>query len=472
MGDSQQPKPAASLPEVPDLELEPRSFRAPAAPARASAPSPNAKPSSIAAPNLFDDDAFMSNASGLELGLGSATAEPKFSEAGFDALGGLELVGNDQPRLDVDDGAPHSTRTAHTTASPEASAWPTGHAPDRARLGVDPAELSLLAGYGEPPTNPLLTPAYAYRVFLRQRELKAQLLPLDRELSNAERERENALVELARVARPEAERVEQLKRLLAPLLELERVAASRTQALSAASSELSQQTGTLDVELESLTNQLELATAGERDAQRAYDAEHEIFRRAEAKLKRVHIEIRAVTQIAEQKLGPSGGQVPEPEASQLAGLRERATATEPEVQAARASLETARNALDRATQQVQALRQSERLAGRKKQALVSHYQHELDLRGRSLNDNAEQERRALAELGRAVLALRGGVPVPPELVAQVRRASEHADALTLRAELHLRALDSYDRARAAQGVRLACTVLGIFVVLIALKILL
>ena len=445
MGDSQQPKPAVPSFEVPDLELEPvpRSFRAPAVSAAPMpAPAQRSAASASSTSNVFDDDDFMGNSAGLELALGGPSAE---------------------------DPAPHSARGKSAIATAEASNWPTGQAPERARLMIDPAELALLARYGAPPTNPLLTPSYAFAVFKRQRELKADLVLLDRELSKAELERENSLAELARAVRPEAERVEQLKRLLGPLLELEQVSAARGQALTAASAELTQQADALDGQLDSLTRELELAVAAERDAQRSCDAEQEIFRRADAKLKRVLIEIRAVTQVAEQKLGPGGGQVPEPEASKLAELRARLAATEPEVDAARASLATVKNALDQASARVEALRQHERLAGRKKQALVSHYQRELDLRNRSLHENVEQERAALANLARAVLALRGAVAVPEALIADLRSKSERAEALTLRAERHLRALDAYDRARVTQGVRLACTALVILAALIALK---
>jgi len=446
MGDSEQPKPAAPSFEVPDLELEPvpRSFRAPPEPIAAAVPKPVSR-IAAAAPSLFDEDDFLDSSMGLELALGTSQ--------------------DDQV-------APRSARCTTTIATVDANTWPSGRATDRARLALDPAELALLARYGEPPTNPLLTPAYAYRVFLRQRELKAELEPLDHELAHAENERENALVELASAVRPEAEREEQLKRWLAPLLELEQVAAARGQALSAASADLAQQSVAIDQELDSLATQLELAVAGERDAQREYEANEDAFRRADAKLKRVHIEVRAVTQVAEHKLGPNGGEVPEPEASRLAELRARAASIEPEVQSARRKLESAKNALDQASTRVAALHHNGRLAERKKQGLIAHYRHELDLRGRSLDESAQQGRAALADLGRAILALRGAVDVPEALLARVRDACEQADALSLRAERYLRALDSYDRARAAQGVKLACTALAVFIALVALKVLL
>jgi len=449
MGDSQQPKPAAPLFEVPDLELEPVS-RSVRTPGRAVAPESKPKPDAVAppstgTPNRFDDEDFLDNGATLELALDDPTSPHP---------------------------APSSARTASTNALRDASGWPTGRAPDRARLAIDPSELALLSGYGEAPTNPLLSPAYAYRVFTRQRELKAELGPLDRDLLRAENERENALAQLARAVRPEAERVEQLRRLLSPLLELEQVAASRGQALSDTNADLDRQASAIDRERDAIAAELELALASERAAQHARDAAQELFRRADAKLKRVHIEIRAVTQVIEHQLGPNGGPVPAPEASQLAELRARSTVAETELQVARLQLENAETALDHASARVAAVRQNEHLASRKKQALLTHYRQELDLRGRSLDESAEQRDAALADLGRAVLALRGAVVIPEPLIARVRAASDCADALALRAERHLRALDAYDHARASQGVKLACTACAAFFVLLALKILL
>jgi hypothetical protein len=177
-----------------------------------------------------------------------------------------------------------------------------------------------------------------------------------------------------------------------------------------------------------------------------------------------------VTQVAEQKLGPRGGQIPEPEASQLAALRERANALQPELDQAKSELARSKLLLDRASARVGEASQRDRLVGRKKQALVQHYQSELDLRGRGSSESEQKQQLALVELGRAVLAARGAVAVPEAWLERARSASARADSLLARCELHLRALEAYDRPKVTQGVRLACTLAGVAVLLIALKI--
>ncbi|HEX3775609.1 MAG TPA: hypothetical protein VHV51_14150 [Polyangiaceae bacterium] len=420
-----QPKPSPQGFEVPDLELEPvvRSSRNTA--------------TVSAEPNLFDDDAFLA---------GSAT---------------VDLA------LDAREHAPQARSPAHPT---NAQAWPSGVAPARDRLAIEPVELALLAGYGAAPTSPHLTPLYAYRVFVRQRELKHALVALDAEYTRAEVERQAALAELGRALAPELEPREQFRRLLSPLLELERTADQRGKALSSVSLELNEQASAIDSELEQIAARLTNELGQERDAQHKYDQRLEAMQRAEAKLKRVQIEVRSLVQLAEQKLGPQGEHIPEPEALRLAELRARTASLEPDAAQAKAELERAKSALNEASARVAAARRNERLAERKRLALVQHYQAELDARGRSLDETAEQKRSAFAELGRAVLAAPGDVSVPETVLAQLRAASERADALLIRCELHLRALDAYDRSRAAQGVKLAGTLAAIVLLLFALKI--
>jgi hypothetical protein len=438
MGDSQQPKSVLPQFEVPDLELKPAPHSKRPMPAPANAPNVSEIAREYRAQNLFDDDAF--------------------------SAGG--------PTIDLEDDA--ESGALHLAARPDARrestpSWPNGQVPARERLRVDPVEVSLFARYGEPPKSVHLTPLYAYRVFARQREIKHALGRLEAERQRAEAELESVLAQLARAVRPEAEGCEQFQRLFAPLIALEQVASQRGQSLSAVNAELSARTAAFDAELTALSEQLAVEQARERDAQRLYDDRDAAAQRADAKVKRVQIEVRAVMQVAEKKLGPQGGAVPEPEATQLAALKLRAEAAELEGNQAKAELQQAKLTLDRASARVGATRSSERSIGRKKQTLVQRYHEELELRGRGQHESQEQQRTALADLGRAVLAGRGTVPVPDAWLERVRSCSQRADALLLECELHSRALIAYDRTQVAQGVRLTCTLTGLFVLLILLK---
>ncbi len=114
------------------------------------------------------------------------------------------------------------------------------------------------------------------------------------------------MLELARALRPEIEQVAEFRRFLAPVLEIEQRAAARGQALNSINAQLGAHHADLDAELAHVVSQIETEQRAESDAQRQHDEREANAHRADAKLKRVQIEMRAVTQVAEQKLGPAG----------------------------------------------------------------------------------------------------------------------------------------------------------------------
>ncbi|MEP7051853.1 MAG: hypothetical protein ABJB12_15925, partial [Pseudomonadota bacterium] len=420
---------------------------------------------------LFDEDAFAeSGPLNLEL---STDAAPGIVDFGgsidFDATGGFELEPAVPPA--AQNSGPTSAVARRAGPTPPGSAsWPSGRAPDAETLAIDPLEIAILADYGAAPHSAHRTPAYAYRVFTRQRELKAQLLSLCAERERAELERETVLAELTRTMRPMAEQMDGFRRFFTPIIELEQVASQRGQALSFVNAELSAQSSTFDAELRQIAELRAAQQAIEQAALRAHSERELLAQRAEAKLKRAHIEIRAVTQVAEQKLGAQGGQIPEPEASQLVTLRQRVDAIAPEVTRAKSELEQASQALRQARNKLDSLHQAERATARKKQALADRFQKEVQVRSAGLSESETQQRAALAEGGRALLASRGALPIDAAWLEQVRAVSERADRLIIKCETLRRALDAYDRARVTQGVRLACTALGLLILLLVLKI--
>lgn len=460
MSDSERPNPHRANFEVPDLELEPapRSVR----PAAAAPQSATAQKRPAPTEQRFGTS--QSQASAAEQMFGATF------DFGDD-LGDFELERTAQPSFAA---APErAPSTSNQRAKPHtaevAPSLPTGRAPEVEKLSLDPRELAILADYGEPPDSAALTLAYAYRVFTRQRELKHQLVPIVAERERAEAERAAVLAELARALRPAIEQIAEFRRFLAPVIELEQRAAARGQALESINAQLGAQHAELDAELARLATQLESEQRAEGEAQRHYDEREANERRADAKLKRVQIEVRAVTQVAEQKLGPAGGATPTQEAAQLAELEGRAQALQPELLAARGALEQARQALSQARARVEALRQSQRQIGRKKQALGGAYEKELSLRTEGVSEAEREQRAALAELSCAVLSAPGTLAIPEAWLERVRSVSQRADALTVRAEMFRRAIVSYDARRARQGVKLACTAVGIVLVLFAFK---
>lgn len=449
MSDSQRPNPPAPSFEVPDLELEPlpRSARqAPPASPRLSTAASAARPSA------------------QELSFG-----PSF-DFGHE-LPDLEEERGVQPDFQLGEGATRATvatraQAPATLAQPN---WSSGRAVQAAELEIDPRQLAILADYGERPESAAHSLAYAYRVFTRQRQLKRELLPIAAEAERARLEQETTLAEFSQAVRPALEQIQEFGRFLAPLLEIEQRNAARGQALTSINAQLGAEQAGLDAELGLLKTQIEGQQRLESEAQRRRDERQANAQRADAKLKRVQIEMRAVTQVAEQKLGPQGGQIPDAEAAQLAQLRQRAEAIKPEVLQARAEFEQAEQALGQVHARLDALRRRERQTTRQKQASGQTHQKELSLRSQGVSETEFEQRAALADLARAVLAARGTVEIAEAWLERVRSASDRADQLIVRAEMQRRAIVAYDAQRARQGVRLACTAVGLLCVVFAFK---
>ncbi|HEY0463322.1 MAG TPA: hypothetical protein VGC79_03895, partial [Polyangiaceae bacterium] len=376
-----------------------------------------------------------------------------------------------QPDFQLGEGATRATvatraQAPATLAQPN---WSSGRAVQAAELEIDPRQLAILADYGERPESAAHSLAYAYRVFTRQRQLKRELLPIAAEAERARLEQETTLAEFSQAVRPALEQIQEFGRFLAPLLEIEQRNAARGQALTSINAQLGAEQAGLDAELGLLKTQIEGQQRLESEAQRRRDERQANAQRADAKLKRVQIEMRAVMHVAEQKLGAQTGAIPEPEASQLRTLEQRQEALGPEVAAARGELEQAKQALTEQHARLAALRQSERQMTRKKQALGAAYGQEISARSQGVSEAELEQRAALAELGRAVLAAPGTLAIPEAWLGRVRNVGERAAALGARAEMYRRAIAAYDAPRARQGVRLACTAVGLLLVLFAFK---
>jgi hypothetical protein len=223
--------------------------------------------------------------------------------------------------------------------------------------------------------------------------------------------------------------------------------------------------------LAKLTDTLLSERAKEQVKRGAFEERDASNRRAEAKFKRVQIEIRAVNQVVQQKLGPHGGRIPEQEKLQLDELSQRGTALEPELNKTRQELEQAQRELDEIVSSIENLRRSERQLTRQKQALSQQFGKQLAAQSQDLTDADTRRRATLAEVGVAVLAMRGTIAVPKEILAAVRSADQKAEQLQYKAAAELSALDAFNRSRYRQGFVVTLCALGVLVLLIVLKML-
>ncbi len=435
MNDKKPPQPSF---EIPDLELAPPTVSKRTAPVSAGR---------SATPALTPDAA----AFGLEISL---------------------------PDLDDDDDGELLQKGSNVElsigASPQAvkrqlENWPSGHTRGVDQLPIDPADVTLTAGYGDAPKNALLAPFYAYRVLARRAPLKRAIALHHAGLTQAELLRDTQLMLLSTELRPALEANDAFQRLLEPIREVERVAGDRSNALSEADAGYREQMARFDAELSQLRGAETKAKAvSDEKTALARDTEN-LLRRAEAKYQRVQIEIRGVIDVARQALGPAGGDMPAAQAAQLAELQSRATALEPELTQAKTTHAAASKALDEAEAEVRRLLGQIRQLDRQKGSAAGALEKQLSVRAASVSEAEKQRRDALADVARAVLAARGAVAVPEPMMQALREHEKSVEALAIRLETHARALDSYERERVKQGVILVLSAFGILLLSILLK---
>ena len=432
MNERKAPEPSF---EIPDLELGPPVSKR-AAPVR---------PERAAAPLTAESAAF-----GLEISL-------------------PDLDDEDEQLLQKGSNVDLSLGTSPEATKRHRENWPHGHTRSADQLPIDPAEVTLTAGYGPAPVNAVLSPVYAYRVLSRRSPIKKATALLHAELTQAELARDLELMQLSNELRPVLQANDAFRRLLEPIADVERMAGERSAALSEADAGYREQMARFDAEKSQLRDAAAQAEAFHGEKAKFADSTKNELRRAEAKHQRVQIEIRGVLDVARQALGPAGGDMPPEHAAKLAELQARAAALTPELVQAKATHDTATKAQDNAETEVRRIQGQIQKLERQKASAGSSLEKQRSVRAESVSEAEKQRRGALAGVGRAVLAARGAVAVPESRLQALRGHDKSVEAAAIRLETHVRALDSYDRERVKQGVILVLSVFGVVLLSILLK---
>jgi hypothetical protein len=371
----------------------------------------------------------------------------------------------DDPGEDFQPGSLVTLELAGTRAPPDAATpeWPTGRSPDRGALSLGEAEVRLGAGYPPSPSNPLLSPVYAWQVIVRRRALRETLARLDRELTDADQRRDELLAAMVNAIRPALENVPRVGELLATARQLDDITGERGQALRALSE---QYRGVLEgIEARRSQQQSDLGErqAAQRDRAAELLAADESYRRAEARHKRLQIEIRSAIDVARQKAQAAGlpaGQAQPEEVAKIHDLQQKAAALEPELLKLKAALDQAHGANVTAQGAVAAVERELQRLTHEQRSLDQQYGHQIDQRTAGLGQAEGELRSVLAEAGRAVLATRGGVAVDPTTLSAIEAADAEVMRLTRESELHLRALDACDHAAVQRGYTVAALACG------------
>jgi hypothetical protein len=164
---------------------------------------------------------------------------------------------------------------------------------------VEAFEARVLANFGDPPRHFWQAPLYAWRVRQRLVELRVQASERERRAERAATAAEQALVALGQRARSTAEKIPAYGRTIDGIRMQEQTLRQRDSALMAETDAHNKKLAMIDAKIGELHTELGVVQAEERRVADELAMVQARVQRAEAKLKRLDIELRSV-------LGPTG----------------------------------------------------------------------------------------------------------------------------------------------------------------------
>jgi hypothetical protein len=291
----------SGLAAVPDLELNRGPVRQANVQAASNPPSPQAVPTRevignvpdvhVGGGQVFDEDDAFGPAPGAPLAL-ELDVQPG---ARSGRAGALAPAGPPSPR-------PSRIGTKVVTPIPPPAGARASFVPvaagiaernTAAQAAID-FEAQMLAKFGEPPSNLLKAPLYAYRVWTRLKELRAQLVFRTQEAERTARVAEDALVALGQRARIIAEKDPGYGRTMEGLRNAEAVLRSRDGALMAEMDAHNKKLLAMDKHINDLEAELGVARNEERRIADELEGKQNALQRAETKVRRLEQELRGL----------------------------------------------------------------------------------------------------------------------------------------------------------------------------------
>lgn len=432
-----------AAPDVPDLAIAPRRDPAPAAPAGlphldlppAAPPAAKAAPRrAVAAPvaSSFDDGIDMGDGAAIDLASGPEDAVPEWARP---------------------------AAAGPVSAGPSSAAAPPASLPKPVSTLLESddggrASAEALGAYGPVPAEAWKAPVYAYRVKMRQLELRRILDGKRTELAKAQAVVDDALVALAERGRKQIVGNVMYTKLLGDVTVAEAALGERDSALAAETEAHKKKTSGLDERISLHEAELAGARAEERSYAAGFERVDSIRQRAEAKLKRVEIELRG----AVGRAGAASADDPEV----LARTAERDARAAELTQAMPAATE----AMQRLTAARRKLSEGEQkiLAVKNERALLEdQFRKRGATHGAQVEEAQKVVRSALAALGRNMVndTTTFGADwneARIEVAAKDKLTASRDDEVLL----HVMALDVHDRGAVQKGILMS---LGAFLLL-------
>jgi len=411
--------------------------------------------------SAFDDDDIVSGSADLQLDLKvtapakAPVSAPNMASGG--GGGGLDPFGDDDDgsagsglKIDLDMAPPPARSSGSLPAarlsgppSHRSLPAPDGAPPIETAAGdADPFEARALADYGPPPDALWLTPMYAFRVTKRRGELRQMLAARRAEMARAAAQSEDALVAFAERVRATAEAAGW--RGFANVMADEEVLRGRDSGLAVEMDAYRAELAQVDARLADVEGAFEHTKAEERTVEAHLAAAEETRARADAKVKRIDIELRNAT-------AGTGGDAGNTQALVDARLAERdaraeeVTAQQAVIAEIQTRLAAARRNVATAAAKVSAVR-SDRTAAE------GRFKRQTGTRSEGVEESRRRVRASLAEAGRLAFLDQSAFGDDFATAREdVRLASTRAADAVRAVALHEAALTVHDPQKVQQG---------------------
>lgn len=341
--------------------------------------------------------------------------------------------------------------------------WPVARTPVGDELAVSAREAEQLSGFGVPPKAFIEAPLYALRVYRALGSLQENLNDAHKRLREVEEARDELLAELAVEKRGELQNSDRFAPLYAELEKREQAIKLRKRDLEMADVEGAQ--ALRDVQAEIDTQSAErLVRTRVRDEKRVVMEEAErSLKRKQAALRRIQIEWRNVEARAAKTAGP---EMPDELDAQLDALEQQQVQAKAALDYAIKQFKEVKNQLAERENDVRVAAAEVQRAEGKKEGLLIANEGDIAERSRALDRVLLEKRQLLSDVGRAIIDLRGQVPVTPAVRSNLLAADERVATAARQFETLRMALSSMDRDAYSTGR--AVWVVGLLVLLVLL----
>jgi DNA repair exonuclease SbcCD ATPase subunit len=334
------------------------------------------------------------------------------------------------------------------------------------------AAAARLGDYGDAPTEWWMAPVYAYRVKMRQLELRRELATKKAALDTARGAADDVLVALAQRGRKHVEHNDEYAKLLQTLKAAEAGLRERDSALAAETDAHGQKTAGIDEQIGHVEAELAALRADEKTAVEHFERLDAVRQRADAKAKRIEIELRA----AIAKAGPPPSKSGLPRAADVGLDDPEVVAKTRERDARLAEVQQATPAVTEATKDLAACRKrvtsvQEKLLDLKNQraAIEAQWKRRGAHHGAEVEKAEKAVRAAFAALGRACATDNSTFgPEWDEARKEIVALDKTAAARDEEVVLHAMALDAHDRATTQRGIVMVASIAALLAVLCVL----